>query len=239
MRTAIVTGGTGGIGLAVCRQLLADGFHVTALFGGDQEAATRCRDELGIETLQCDVTKMAECALVVEQVQSTVGPVDTLVNNAGICRDAPFHKLSEGDWEKVMATNLDGLFNMTRQIWDGMRERGFGRVINISSINGLKGQFGQANYAAAKAGVIGFTKSLALEGARKGITANVVAPGYIDTPMLSALKPETLAMIADQIPIGRLGRPEDVARCVSFLVSQDASFITGETLNVNGGQYLS
>jgi len=165
--------------------------------------------------------------------------VDTLVNNAGICRDAPFHKLSEGDWEKVMATNLDGLFNMTRQVWDGMRERGFGRVINISSINGLKGQFGQANYAAAKAGVIGFTKSLALEGARKGITANVVAPGYIDTPMLSALKPETLAMIADQIPIGRLGRPEDVARCVSFLVSQDASFITGETLNVNGGQYLS
>ncbi|MBK1702971.1 SDR family oxidoreductase, partial [Thiococcus pfennigii] len=138
-----------------------------------------------------------------------------------------------------MATNLDGLFNMTRQVWDGMRERGFGRVINISSINGLKGQFGQANYAAAKAGVIGFTKSLALEGARKGITANVVAPGYIDTPMLSALKPETLAMIADQIPIGRLGRPEDVARCVSFLVSQDASFITGETLNVNGGQYLS
>lgn len=239
MRTAIVTGGTGGIGMAICRRLLAEGFHVTALFSRDVEAAKRCRDELGIVTLKCDVSCLDECAAAVQEVNSTSGPVDTLVNNAGICRDAPFHKLSESDWERVIGTNLNGLFNMTRQVWDGMREQGFGRVINISSINGLKGQFGQSNYAAAKAGVIGFTKSLALEGARKGITANIVAPGYIDTSMLGALKPETMAMITDQIPVGRLGQPEDVARCVSFLASRDAGFITGETLNVNGGQYLS
>lgn len=239
MRRAIVTGGTSGIGLAICRQLLTDGFHVTALFRSDQDSAQRCQDELGIATVQCDVSNLKDCASVIHQIQASDGPTDTLVNNAGICRDAPFHKLSDVDWDAVVNTNLNGLFNTTRQVWDSMRELGFGRVINISSINGLKGQFGQTNYAAAKAAVIGFTKSLALEGARKGITANVVAPGYINTAMLSALKPETLSAIAEQIPVGRLGAPEDVARCVSFLASKHSNFITGETINVNGGQYLS
>lgn len=239
MRTAIVTGGTGGIGLAICRQLLADGFQVAALFGRDEAAAERCRKDLKIHVFKCNVGNFANCEATVKQIEAQIGPVDTLVNNAGICQDAPFHKLSEEQWSSVISTDLDGLFNMTRQVWDGMRRTGFGRVINISSINALKGQFGQSNYAAAKAGVIGFTKSLALEGARKGVTANVVAPGYINTPMLEGIKPEILALITDQIPVGRLGEPEDVARCVSFLASPDAGFITGATINVNGGQYLN
>lgn len=239
MRTAIVTGGTSGIGLAICRRLLSDGFQVAALYGGDDAAAEACRSELGILAQKCDVGNPNECALHVHRIEEQLGPVDTLINNAGICRDAPFHKLTENHWSDVINVDLSSLFNMTRTVWKSMRERSFGRIVNISSINGLKGQFGQTNYAAAKAGVIGFSKSLALEGARKGITVNVVAPGYVDTPMLSALKPETLAMIADGIPVGRLGRPEDVARCVSFLVSGDADFITGATINVNGGQYLA
>jgi acetoacetyl-CoA reductase len=238
-RVAVVTGGTRGIGRAVCEQLKADGFRVAALYGGNEEAACHCRDELGITVLKCDVSNPEECRSVVKQVEEKLGPVDVLVNNAGITHDATLHKMNDVTWDEVVQVDLYGVYNMTRPVIGGMRERGYGRVVNITSINGQKGQVGQTNYAAAKAGVIGFTKALALETAGKGVTVNAVAPGYIDTEMVAQVSPEVLEGIKAEIPVKRLGRPDEVARCVSFLADEAQGFITGATLTINGGQYMS
>ena len=238
-RVVVVTGGTRGIGRAICERLKADGARVAALFAGNDEAAMRCRDELEILTLKCDVGESLQCRDVLAEVERLLGPVEILVNNAGITHDATLHNMNENAWRDVIRTDLDGLYNMTRPVIGGMRERGFGRIVNIASINGQKGQFGQVNYSAAKAGVIGFTKALAQETARKGVTVNAVAPGYIDTDMVAHVPAEALDQIKAGIPVGRLGRPAEVARCVAFLVSEDAGFITGSTLTVNGGQYMT
>ena len=238
-RTAIVTGGTRGIGRAISERLKADGLAVAAVYAGNEEAARQCADELGISVYKCDVTDEAACRDVVAEIEGALGPVGVLVNNAGITRDAPFHKMSAEHWGDVIATNLTSVYNMTRPVIDGMRERSYGRIVGISSINGQKGQFGQTNYAAAKAGLIGFTRALALETARKGITVNAVAPGYIDTDMLRALKPEVLESIVAQIPVGRLGKPEEIAHAVSYLCSEHAGFMTGAVLTANGGQYIT
>ncbi|MBX7249129.1 MAG: acetoacetyl-CoA reductase [Caulobacteraceae bacterium] len=238
-RIALVTGGTRGIGRAISERLLADGMGVTAIYGANEEAAEEFRAATGALAIRCDVADFPACARAVARIEAEVGPIDVLVNNAGVTRDGMAHKLGEDDWRAVLGTNLDSMFNMSRQVLDGMRARGFGRIVNISSINGQKGQVGQANYAAAKAGVIGLTKSLALEGAAKGVTVNAVAPGYIETAMTAKMPPEVLGRIVAGIPVGRMGRPDEVARCVSFLASEEAGFITGATLAVNGGQYLS
>ena len=238
-RVAIVTGGTRGIGRAVSEKLKADGFQVAALYGGDEAAACGCRDALEILVLKCDVADRAACAAALGEVEERLGPVDVLVNNAGVTRDATLHKMKPADWDEVIQVDLCGLYNMTRPVIGGMRERGYGRVINIASINGQKGQLGQTNYAAAKAGVIGFTKALALEAAAKGVTVNAIAPGYIDTDMLAHVPPAVLDAIKADIPVGRLGRPDEVARCVAFLAAEEQGFITGATLSVNGGQYMA
>ena len=238
-RVALVTGGSRGIGAAISRALLADGFAVAATYAGNDAAAAAFAAETGIRTYKWDVADYAACAAGVAQVVSDLGPVDTLVNNAGITRDAPFHKMTPQQWHEVIDTNLTGLFNMTHCVWPGMRDRKFGRVISISSINGQKGQFAQANYAAAKAGDIGFSKSLAQEGARAGITVNVVAPGYINTDMMATIPEKVMQdVILPQIPLGRLGEADEIARCVAFLASDKAGFITGATLSANGGQYM-
>jgi len=238
-RVALVTGGSRGIGAAISRALLADGFAVAATYAGNDAAAAAFAAETGIRTYKWDVADYAACAAGVAQVVSDLGPVDTLVNNAGITRDAPFHKMTPQQWHEVIDTNLTGLFNMTHCVWPGMRDRKFGRVISISSINGQKGQFAQANYAAAKAGDIGFSKSLAQEGARAGITVNVVAPGYINTDMMATIPEKVMQdVILPQIPVGRLGEADEIARCVAFLASDKAGFITGATLSANGGQYM-
>jgi len=238
-RVALVTGGTRGIGAAIARALQDAGHRVAVNYAGNDEAAARFTKETGIKAYKWSVADYDACVEGVRQVEADLGPIDILVNNAGITRDAMFHKMTREQWQQVMQTNLDGLFNMTHPIWPGMRERGFGRVINISSINGQKGQMGQANYAAAKAGDIGFTKSLAQEGARKGITVNAICPGYIATEMVMAVPEKVREGIIAQIPVGRLGEPEDIARCVVFLASDDAGFITGATLTANGGQYMT
>lgn len=238
MRTAIVTGATGGIGRAICRSLINDGFIVAAIYTSDEQTAAELRAELGASTFKCDVSKPDECIATIAVIEATLGPVDTLVNNAGVCRDAPYHLMKDQDWDTVLSTNLTGMHNMTRPLWTSMREARFGRVVNISSINGLKGQFGQVNYSASKAGVLGFTKALALEGARRGITVNAIAPGYIDTKMLQDIKPEIMEGIVSSIPVGRLGKPSDIADLVSYLVKENTSYITGETISINGGQHI-
>ena len=238
-RTALVTGGTQGIGAAISMALKADGNTVVAVYIGDDKVPEAFKSETGIAIYKWDVGDSDACQKGIAKVTAEVGAIEILVNNAGITRDAPLHKMTLEQWQEVMSTNLTAVFNMTRGVIESMREQGFGRIISISSINGQKGQFGQANYAATKAGVIGFTKSVALEGARKGITANVVAPGYINTDMMKTLSEEIMAGIVAQIPAGRLGEADEVARCVSFLASDNAQFINGATLSVNGAQYLA
>ncbi len=239
-RTAVVTGGTRGIGAAVSRALKDAGYKVAATYAGNDTAATAFRDETAVEVFKFDVGDFDACAEAVAKIEASLGPIDILVNNAGITRDSALHKMSPDQWSAVIGTNLDSLFNMTRNVIAGMRERGFGRIVNISSINGQKGQFGQTNYSTSKAGVIGFTKALAQESAAKGITVNAIAPGYIGTEMVRAVPEDVLnAKILPLIPVGRLGEPEEVARCVAFLASEEAGFITGSTLTVNGGQYLA
>jgi acetoacetyl-CoA reductase len=239
-RVALVTGGTRGIGAAISVGLKAAGFSVAATYGGNDEAANAFKAETGIAVYKWDVADFEACKAGVAQVEADLGPVDVLVNNAGITRDGMFHRMTPEQWHAVISTNLDSIFNMTRNVIEGMRERGFGRVISISSVNGQKGQMGQSNYSAAKAGLIGFTKALAQENAFKGITVNAVAPGYIATDMVKAVPEDVLkSKILPQIPVGRLGEPEEIARCVAFLASDDAGFITGSTLTANGGQYMA
>ena len=239
-RVALVTGGSRGIGAAISTALKEAGYQVAANYAGNDEAAQKFKDATGIPVFKWSVADYDACAEGVKKVEAELGPVDVLVNNAGITRDAMFHKMTREQWNEVISTNLNGIFNMTHPIWDGMRARKWGRIINISSVNGQKGQAGQANYSAAKAGDIGFTKALAQEGARAGITVNVICPGYIGTEMVRAIDPKVLAeRIVPQIPVGRLGEPEEIARCVLFLASEEAGFITGSTLSPNGGQYLA
>jgi acetoacetyl-CoA reductase len=239
-RVALVTGGTRGIGHAISIALKNSGYRVAASYAGNDAAAQAFQAETGIPVYKFDVGNYEQTEKAVAQIAKDVGPVDVLVNNAGITRDVMFHKMTKQQWDEVIGTNLNGLFNVTRQVWEGMRARKFGRVINISSINGQKGQMGQVNYSASKAGDIGFTKALAQEGARAGITVNVICPGYIATEMVKAVPQDVLEKnILPQIPIGRLGEPSEIARCVVFLASDDASFITGSTLTANGGQYLA
>ena len=238
-RVALVTGGSRGIGAAISMALKEAGYTVAANYAGNDEAAAKFTAETGIKTYKWSVADYDACAAGIAQVEADHGPIDVLVNNAGITRDAPFHKMTRDQWKEVMDTNLSGVFNMTHPLWNGMRERKFGRIVNISSINGQKGQFGQANYSAAKAGDIGFTKALAQEGARAGITVNVICPGYIATEMVMAVPEKVRESIIATIPVGRLGSPEDIARCVVFLASDDAGFITGSTITANGGQYLT
>ncbi len=239
-RVALVTGGSRGIGAAIAKALKEAGHTVAATYGGNDEAAAAFTAETGIKTYKWSVGDYEACKAGIAEVEADVGPVDILVNNAGITRDAPFHRMTPEQWHQVIDTNLTGVFNMTHNVWPGMRERKFGRIVTISSINGQKGQFAQANYAASKAGDIGFTKALAQEGARAGITVNVVAPGYINTEMMSTIPDKVMnEVILPQIPVGRLGEPEEIARCVAFLASDEAGFITGSTWSANGGQYLA
>jgi acetoacetyl-CoA reductase len=238
-RVAVVTGGTRGIGAAIAKALKAAGYKVASTYHGNEEAAARFKAETAIAVYRWDVGNFEECRAGIARVERELAPVDVLVNNAGITRDVMLHKMSEQQWREVISTNLDSLFCMTRAVIEGMRARGFGRIINIGSINGQKGQLGQANYAAAKAGVIGLTKTVALENAAKGITCNVIAPGYIRTDMVAAVPEPVLQKIIAQIPVGRLGEAEEIGRCVVFLAADEAGFLTGSTLNVNGGQYLS
>jgi len=239
-RVAVVTGGTRGIGAGISKGLLAAGYKVAATYHGNDEAAGKFKDETGVNIYKWDVSSYEQCVAGLKQVEADLGPVDVLVNNAGITKDGMFHKMTPEAWYGVINTNLNSLFNMTRPLWDGMRERKFGRVICISSVNGQKGQMGQVNYSAAKAGDIGFVKALALEGARSGITVNAICPGYIATDMVKAINPEVIAKsILPHIPVGRMGEPEEIARAVVFLAADDAGFITGATLSANGGQLMS
>ena len=239
-RVALVTGGTRGIGAAISVALKEAGYTVAANYAGNDEAANAFKAETGIAVYKWSVAEFEACEAGIKQVEADLGPVDVLINNAGITRDGMFHKMTAEQWGQVINTNLSGLFNMTRPVWEGMRERSFGRVVNISSINGQKGQMGQVNYSAAKAGDIGFTKALAQEGARKGITVNAICPGYIGTEMVRAIPEDVLnKAILPYIPVNRLGEPEEIARCVLFLVSDEAGFITGSTISANGGQYLA
>ncbi len=238
-RVALVTGGTRGIGASISKALKAAGYKVAAVYHGNDEAAQKFKAETGIAVFKWDVSSFEACADGVKKVEAELGAVEVLVNNAGITRDAMFHRMKPEQWTAVINTNLGSLFNMTRQVWEGMRERKFGRVVNISSINGQKGQAGQTNYSAAKAGELGFTKALAQEGARAGITVNAICPGYINTEMVQAVPKEVLEKsILPQIPIGRLGEPEEIARCVVLLAADEAGLITGSTLTANGGQYF-
>jgi acetoacetyl-CoA reductase len=238
-RVALVTGGTRGIGAAISVALKAAGCAVAANYASNDAAARAFSEATGIAVYKWDVADYAACAAGITQVEAELGPVDILVNNAGITRDTLFHRMTAEQWKAVIDTNLGSLFNMCRPVIEGMRARHFGRIINISSINGQKGQMGQTNYSAAKAGVIGFTKALAQEGARKGITVNCIAPGYIDTEMVQAVPEAVLKSIIDQIPVGRLGTAEEIAKAVVFLASEEAGFITGATLTMNGGQYMA
>ena len=238
-RVAIVTGGTRGIGHAISIALKDAGCSVAANYAGNDDAANKFKEETGIPVFKWSVADYDSCAEGVKKVEAELGPVDVLINNAGITRDGMFHKMTPQQWQEVINTNLNGLFNMTHQVWPGMRDRKFGRIVNISSINGQKGQMGQVNYSAAKSGDLGFTKALAQEGAFKGITVNAVCPGYIGTEMVRAIDPEVLkAKILPHIPVGRLGEPEEIAKIVAFLASDDAGFITGSTISANGGQYM-
>jgi acetoacetyl-CoA reductase len=239
-RIAVVTGGTRGIGAAISVALKGAGCRVVANYAGNDEAAARFKAETGIETRKWDVGSHDACAKNLAAIADEFGPIDILVNNAGITRDGMFHRMTHEQWSEVINTNLNSLYNMTRPVWDGMRERGFGRVICISSINGQKGQAGQVNYSASKAGDLGFVKALAQEGAAKGITVNAICPGYIGTEMVRAVPRDVLEKkILPHIPTGRLGEPEEIARCVVFLAADDAGFITGSTLSANGGQFMA
>jgi acetoacetyl-CoA reductase len=239
-RIAVVTGGTRGIGAAISKALKGAGYRVVANYAGNDEAANAFKAETGIEVRKWDVSSFEACSEGLKKVESEFGPVDILVNNAGITWDVMFHKMTSEQWYKVINTDLNSLFNMCRPVIEGMRERGFGRIVNIGSINGQKGQMGQSNYSAAKSGEIGFTKALAQENANKGVTVNAICPGYIATEMVRAVPKEVLdKRVIPQIPVGRLGEPEEVARCVVFLVSEDSGFITGSTFTVNGGQYMT
>ena len=238
-RVALVTGGSRGIGAAISKALMNAGYTVAANYAGNDEAAKKFTEETGIKTFKWSVADYDACANGISQVEAELGPVEVLVNNAGITRDAPFHKMTPEQWKEVIETNLSGVFNMTHPVWSGMRDRKFGRIITISSINGQKGQFAQANYSAAKAGDIGFSRALAQEGARNNITVNVVAPGYIATEMVMAVPEKVRESIIAQIPVGRLGEAAEIARCVVFLASDEAGFITGSTISANGGQFFS
>ncbi len=239
-RIAVVSGGTRGIGAAISKALKDSGYRVVANYAGNDEAARAFKGESGIEVRKWDVSSYDACTENLKKIENDFGPVDILVNNAGITLDVMFHKMTPEQWYKVINTDLNSLFNMCRPVIEGMRERGFGRIVNISSINGQKGQMGQSNYSAAKAGEIGFTKALAQENANKGVTVNAICPGYIATEMVRAVPKEVLdKRVIPQIPVGRLGEPEEIARCVLFLVGDDAGFITGSTLTANGGQYMA
>lgn len=237
-RVALVTGGSRGIGAAISLQLKEAGYTVAATYAGNDEKAAAFTAETGIKTYKWDVADYEACKTGIAQIEADLGPVEVLINNAGITRDAPFHKMTPEDWHDVINTNLTGVFNMTHNVWAGMRERKFGRIVIISSINGQKGQFAQVNYAASKSGDLGIVKSLAQEGARFGITANAVCPGYIATEMVMAVPEKVRDSIVAQIPAGRLGEPEEIARCVKFLVSDDAEFINGSTISANGAQFF-
>jgi acetoacetyl-CoA reductase len=238
-RTALVTGGSRGIGAAISSGLKQAGYKVAANYAGNDEAAAKFKEETDIPVYKWSVADYDACVEGIKQVEADLGPVDILVNNAGITRDGMFHKMTPQQWREVIDTNLNGVFNMTHPLWSGMRDRKFGRVITISSINGQKGQAGQVNYSAAKAGDLGFTKALAQEGARAGITVSAICPGYIATEMVKAIDDKVLnERIIPQIPVGRLGEPEEIARIVAFLASDDAGFITGSTISANGGQFF-
>jgi acetoacetyl-CoA reductase len=238
-RVAVVTGGSRGIGAAISKALKAAGYNVAASYAGNDEAAAAFKAETGIPVYKWDVSDYDACVEGIKKIEADLGPVDVLVNNAGITKDGMFHKMTKEQWYAVINTNLNSLFNMTRPVWEGMRARKFGRVICISSVNGQKGQMGQVNYSAAKAGDLGFVKALAQEGARAGVTVNAICPGYIATDMVKAIDPAVVEKnILPQIPVGRLGEPEEIARAVVFLASDDAGFITGSTLSANGGQYM-
>lgn len=239
-KVALVTGGSRGIGASISKALKDAGYSVAANYAGNDDAAKAFTEETGIKTYKWSVADYDACAAGIAEVEAELGPIEVLINNAGITRDAMFHKMTPQQWKEVIDTNLTGVFNMTHSVWSGMRDRKFGRVINISSINGQKGQAGQANYAAAKAGDLGFTKSLAQEGARAGITVNAICPGYIGTEMVRAIPEKVLnERIIPQIPVGRLGEPDEIARTVVFLAADDAGFITGSTISANGGQYFT
>ena len=238
-RVAVVTGGSRGIGAAISKALKAAGYRVAATYAGNDEAAAKFKAETGIAVYKWDVSDFDACAAGLKQVEADLGPVEVLVNNAGITKDTMFHKMTPEQWYGVINTNLNSLFNMCRPVIEGMRARKFGRIVNISSINGQKGQMGQTNYSASKAGDIGFTKALAQESAKAGITVNAICPGYIATEMVMAVPQEVREKsILPQIPVGRLGEPEEIARAVVFLVSDDAGFITGSTISANGGQSM-
>lgn len=237
-RIALVTGGTRGIGEAICVALKDAGYTVVANYAGNDEAARTFTEITGVPTYKFDVSDFDACQEAISKIESEVGPIDILVNNAGITRDGTMHKMSYEQWNAVIQTNLTSCFNMSRAVIEGMRERSYGRIVNIGSINGQAGQYGQVNYAAAKSGIHGFTKALAQEGAAKGITVNAIAPGYIATEMVRAVPEKVLEKIVAKIPVGRLGEASEIARAVAFLVSDDAGFITGSTLSINGGQHM-
>ena len=238
-RLAVVTGGTRGIGRAISEALKDAGYKVAATYAGNEEAAQRFKSATGIPVFKFDVADFNACAEGTKAIEAELGgPVDVLVNNAGITRDATMHRMRADQWNDVIRTNLDSCFNMSRAVIEGMRSRGFGRIVNISSINGQAGQIGQTNYAAAKAGILGFTKALAQEGASRGVTVNALAPGYVETDMVRAVPANVLEQIVARIPVGRLGKPEEIARAVLFLVADEAGFMTGSTLSINGGQYM-
>ncbi|WP_116599276.1 acetoacetyl-CoA reductase [Primorskyibacter marinus] len=238
-RVALVTGGSRGIGEAISKALQAAGYTVAATYAGNDDAAAKFTEETGIKTYKWNVADYDSSVAGIAKVEEDLGPVDVVVANAGITRDAPFHKMTKDQWQQVIDTNLTGVFNTVHPVWPGMRERKFGRVIVISSINGQKGQFAQVNYAATKAGDLGIVKSLAQEGARAGITANAICPGYIATEMVMAVPEKVRESIIGQIPAGRLGEPEEIARCVVFLASEDAGFINGSTISANGAQFFA
>src|SRR5215831_4711644 len=238
-RVALVTGGTRGIGAAISVGMKSAGYKVAANYCGNDEAAQKFKAETSIPVFKWDVGDAAACAAGIKDVEGALGPIDILVNNAGVTKDAMLHKMTHDQWDDVIRIDLGSMFYMTRPLIDGMRERNFGRIINISSINGQKGQMGQTNYSAAKAGIIGFTKALAQENAKKGITVNAIAPGYIDTEMVAAVPQNVLEQIVAGIPVGRLGMADEIARCVAFLAAEEAGYITGSTLTVNGGQYIT
>jgi acetoacetyl-CoA reductase len=237
-RVAIVTGGTRGIGEAISVALKKSGYKVAAIYAGNDERAKACADKHGIAAFKWDVGDYDQCMKGAAEVVAKLGPIDILVNNAGITRDSTLKKQTRKQWDEVLDTNLGGCFNMCKAVWDGMLDRGFGRIVNIGSINGQAGQYGQVNYAAAKSGIHGFTKALAQEGAPKGITVNAIAPGYIDTDMVAAVPPNVLEKIVARIPVGRLGKADEIARGLMFLVSDDGGFVTGSTLSINGGQHM-
>lgn len=237
-RNALVTGGTRGIGAAIAKALKEAGYSVAVTYAGNDEAAKKFNEETGILVAKWNAADYEACKAGVQQVEASMGPIDVLVNNAGITRDGVFHRMTEQSWDDVILMNLKSCFTMSRAVIEGMRDRGFGRIVQISSVNGQRGQYGQVNYCAAKAGMIGFTKALALEGAAKGITVNCVAPGYVDTDMVAAVPADVLKKIITQIPVGRLGFASDIARAVLFLAADDASYISGATLSINGGQYM-